>query len=181
MKKFAACALTFLLPALVLSGGQGAGEAKTAGEHAVKAVAHLHARSGSKLKGTIYFKQQGGVVTVTGTISGLKPGEHGFHIHEFGDCSEEKGMSAGGHYNPSKKMHAGPHDADRHEGDLGNIKADGRGVAKINISDKMLRLSGPHSIVGRSVVVHAKRDDLKSQPAGDAGDRIGCGVIGYAK
>jgi Cu-Zn family superoxide dismutase len=176
MTKFAACALMLVLPALVLSGGQ-----KTGGGHTIKAVAHLHARSGSKVKGTIWFEQKGDTVTVTGQISGLKPGEHGFHIHEFGDCSDDKALNAGGHYNPAKKMHGGPHDADRHAGDLGNIKADGRGVAKINITDKMLRLSGPHSIIGRSVVVHAKRDDLKSQPAGDAGDRIGCGVIGYAK
>ena len=181
MTKLAACALTLLVPALVLSTGAGAGEKKATGAREIKAIAVLHPRSGSKVHGVIHFVQKGDKVRITGEIEGLEPGEHGFHVHEFGDCSDAKAMNAGGHFNPDKKMHGGPHAEDRHVGDLGNVKADDSGKAVVNISDTMVRLAGKHSVIGRSVVVHEKRDDLKSQPAGDAGARFGCGVIGYTK
>ncbi len=146
-----------------------------------KAVAVLHPISKSKVMGKIVFTQEDGFVTITGEITGMPPGEHAFHVHEFGDCSSDDGMSAGGHFNPDKKPHGGPHDAERHVGDLGNVKADEEGNVKLNIKDEMIKLSGPHSVIGRALIVHAGVDDLKSQPAGNAGARIACGVIGIAK
>jgi Cu-Zn family superoxide dismutase len=181
MKKLVACALTLLVPALVLSVGAGAGEKKADADKELKAIAVLHPRSESKVHGVIHFVQKGDKVTITGQIKGLTPGEHAFHIHEFGDCSEAKGMSAGAHFNPEKEMHGGPEAEHRHVGDLGNIKADEDGKAVINITDTLVRLRGKHSIVGRSVIVHEKKDDFKTQPTGDAGGRVACGVVGRAK
>ncbi len=112
-------------------------------------------------------------------LKGLKANQsHGFHIHEFGDCSAGDGSSAGGHYNPSEKSHGGPADEMRHAGDLGNVTADAKGEVSTSVvvSGLMLR-----EVLGRSLVIHAKADGLKSQPAGNAGDRIGCGVIGIGK
>jgi Cu-Zn family superoxide dismutase len=179
MRKLALGLLALLLPLLFL-GSTGADE-KTAHKGPHKAIAVLHALGDSGVKGTITFTQQDGSVAVSGEITGLTPGEHAFHIHEFGDCSSADGMSAGGHFNPEGKPHGGPHDEERHVGDLGNLKADDSGKAVVNLEDKMLQLSGPHSIIGRSVIVHAKADDLKSQPAGNAGGRIACAVVGIAK
>src|SRR5579862_3160741 len=145
-----------------------------------KAVCVMQALSDSKVSGTITFTQKGAEVEITGAISGLTPGMHGFHVHEFGDITSKDGMSTGGHFNPDGMKHGGPHDKDRHVGDLGNIKADDKGVATLNMKDKLIQLDGPHSIIGRALIVHAKADDEKSQPSGDAGGRIGGGVIGVA-
>jgi Cu-Zn family superoxide dismutase len=179
MRKLAMGSLALLLPLLVL-GTSGADE-KAAHKGPKKAIAVLQALGGSGVKGTITFTQQDGSVAIAGEITGLTPGEHAFHVHEFGDCSSADGMSAGPHFNPDGKKHGGPHDEDRHVGDLGNLKADDDGKVTVNMEDKIIQLSGPHSIVGRSLIVHAKADDLKSQPAGDAGGRIACAVIGIAK
>jgi Cu-Zn family superoxide dismutase len=122
----------------------------------------------------------GDKVRIFGVITGLTPGEHAFHIHQYGDCSDPKAIKAGAHFNPEKKKHGGPHDEERHVGDLGNIKAGDDGKAKIDITDSMISLRGKHSVIGRSVVVHEKADDLKTDPAGDAGGRVACGVIGRA-
>jgi len=111
---------------------------------------------------------------------------HGFHIHEFGDNTNGC-ISAGAHFNPHDKVHGAPEDEIRHVGDLGNVEAGVNGVAKVNITDKLLTLSGPLSIIGRSVVVHADPDDLGkgghelSKTTGNAGGRSACGVIGVAK
>lgn len=124
-------------------------------------------------------------VTVSGEINGLTPGKHGFHIHEFGDNTNGC-ISAGPHFNPEKKEHGAPDAGVRHVGDLGNIEADASGVAKINITDKQISLNGANSILGRTVVVHADVDDLGlgghelSKTTGNAGGRLGCGVIGFA-
>ncbi|GFT10403.1 superoxide dismutase [Nephila pilipes] len=124
-------------------------------------------------------------VSVTGQISGLSPGEHGFHVHEFGDLSNGC-ASAGGHFNPYGKNHGAPTAEERHMGDLGNIQAGNNGVATINIIDHQLRLCGPLSIMGRAIVIHANRDDLglggneESLKTGNAGARVGCCVIGAA-
>jgi Cu-Zn family superoxide dismutase len=134
-----------------------------------------------KVHGVIYFTQKGKKVEVTGEITGLTPGKHGFHVHEFGDLTSSDAMATGGHFNPEGKMHGGLHDEDRHVGDLGNVVADEDGKATVKLEDTLLSLHGPHSILGRALIVHAKADDLKSQPAGDAGARIGAGVIGIAK
>jgi Cu-Zn family superoxide dismutase len=150
-------------------------------QEAKKAIAVLHSTTGSQVTGTVTFTDSGDTVKVVADITGLTPGKHGFHIHEFGDCSDPKGASAGGHFNPGKHNHGAPDATERHEGDLGNIEADASGKAHLEWSDKVMKLSGTSSIVGRAVIVHEKADDLKTQPTGDAGGRLACGVIGVAK
>uniref|UniRef100_A0A7R9ICD9 Superoxide dismutase [Cu-Zn] n=1 Tax=Timema tahoe TaxID=61484 RepID=A0A7R9ICD9_9NEOP len=125
-------------------------------------------------------------VKVTGEVTGLSKGLHGFHVHEFGDNTNGC-TSAGPHFNPHGKDHAGPTDSDRHVGDLGNIEAGANGVAKVNITDSLISLTGAHNIIGRTVVVHADQDDLGkgghelSKTTGNAGARSACGVIGITK
>ena len=147
-------------------------------DEATKAIAVLSSASGSKVTGTITFTKSGDGVQVVANITGLTPGKHGFHVHEFGDCSAADAASAGGHFNPTDDPHAG-HDADkRHMGDLGNIEADASGKAALQMTDKKIKID---SIIGKAVIVHEKADDLKTQPTGDAGGRVACGVIGLAK
>jgi Cu-Zn family superoxide dismutase len=146
-----------------------------------KAIAVLHPASSSQVMGTVTFTKTDGGIQVVADITGLTPGQHGFHIHEFGDCSAPDATSAGGHFNPSKNPHAGHDDVKRHEGDLGNIEADSSGKAHLELTDKMMTMSGEKSIIGRGVIVHEKADDLKTQPTGNAGGRVACGVIGVAK
>ena len=133
-----------------------------------------------KVKGTIWFTKGEKGMHVQGEISGLTPGEHGFHVHEFGAWSED-GMASGGHFNPGKAAHASHESAKRHVGDLGNIKADEHGKAVIDIEDDELSFEGPNCILGRGLVVHEKADDLKSQPAGNAGGRLAVAIIGVTK
>ncbi|KAJ8436798.1 hypothetical protein Cgig2_032026 [Carnegiea gigantea] len=124
----------------------------------VKAVAVLSSSEG--VSGAIYFTQEGkGPTFVTGTVSGLKPGLHGFHVHEFGDTANGC-MSTGPHFNPFGKEHGAPEDENRHAGDLGNITASDDGTAKLIMKDNQIPLTGPYSIVGRAIVVHADPDDL---------------------
>ncbi|MEO5754528.1 MAG: superoxide dismutase family protein [Chthoniobacterales bacterium] len=146
-----------------------------------KAIAVLHPTKDSKVEGTVTFTKSGDETKVVADLTGLTPGQHGFHIHEFGDCSSDDGKSAGGHFNPTNNPHAGHDDAKRHGGDLGNIEADSTGKAHLELTDRMLSMSGETSIIGRSVIVHEKADDMKTQPTGDAGGRVACGVIGIAK
>jgi superoxide dismutase, Cu-Zn family len=147
-----------------------------------KGIAVLHPTAGNKVSGTVTFTPVTGGVQVQAEMTGLSPGKHGFHIHEFGDCSATDGSSAGGHFNPTNEPHAGPNAAKRHEGDMGNIEADASGKAKLDYVDHHMSLSNDQtSVIGRAVIVHAKADDLKSQPSGDAGARVACGVIGWAK
>jgi Cu-Zn family superoxide dismutase len=163
--------------AMILVGGASLA---TAGEP-TKAIAVLSAASGSSVAGTVTFTAGSDGVSVVADITGLAPGKHGFHIHEFGDCSAKDATSAGGHYNPMKHPHAGPDVMERHTGDLGNLEADASGKAHLELKDKMMKLGGDTSIIGYAVIVHEKADDLKTQPTGDAGGRIACGVIGVAK
>ncbi|WP_333840603.1 superoxide dismutase family protein [Pelomicrobium sp.] len=142
------------------------------------ATAELKPLKGSGVNGTVHFTQKGDKVLVVAEVKGLKPGPHGFHIHEKGDCSAPDGMSAGGHFNPHGKKHGGPNDPDRHAGDLGNLVADASGNAKLTLETADLSIgSGPGNLLGRSVIVHADPDDFKTQPHGNAGARIACGLI----
>jgi Cu-Zn family superoxide dismutase len=146
-----------------------------------KAIAVLHPTTGSNVAGTVTFTASGDQVKVVADITGLTPGKHGFHIHEFGDCSDPKAASAGGHFNPGNHQHGAPDAENRHAGDLGNIEADAGGKAHLELTDKVMKLTGSDAIVGHAVIVHEKADDLKTQPTGDAGGRLACGVIGVAK
>lgn len=146
-----------------------------------RAVAVLRSAPAGKVEGTVWFEPAGSGVAVKARVTGLTPGTHGFHVHEFGDCSAADFTSAGGHFNPMAMAHGAPKDATRHVGDLGNIEANADGVAMLEWTDSQLAFEGPHGIVGRAVIVHAKADDLKTQPTGDAGGRLACGVIGIAK
>src|SRR6185436_18273527 len=153
--------------------------AKGGAEKVTYAVATVHGLGDHKVTGKVTFTQTADGIEVVAELTGLAPGKHGFHVHEFGDCSMADGKCAGGHFNPEGMPHAGPDDAKRHVGDLGNLEADGQGHATYKRTDSMIKLSGPHSVIGRALIVHAKPDDFKTQqPPGNAGDRIGCGVIG---
>ncbi len=145
-----------------------------------KAVAILLPTKASKAEGRVTFTEINGTIHVHAEISGLAPGEHGFHIHEFGVWSED-GLAAGGHFNPTQQKHAGTDTPKRHIGDLGNITANENGNATVDLDDPSLTFHGPTSIIGRGLVVHEKADDFKTQPTGNAGGRVAVGVIGVAK
>jgi Cu-Zn family superoxide dismutase len=142
------------------------------------AVAELQPTRGNAAQGTVRFTQQDDGVLVVADVSGLKPGqEHGFHIHDKGDCSSGDGLSAGGHFNPGGMPH-GAQDGPHHAGDLPALRADSSGRAKASYTIKGLAIgSGPNDIVGRGLIVHTSPDDYKTQPTGNAGARIACGVI----
>jgi len=150
------------------------------------AVANLTAKSGSNISGEVRFSllpnttARSPVLLVAATINGATPGEHGFHIHENGDCSSGDGLSAGDHFNPGHKIHGAPTDPNRHLGDLGNISVGKDGSGRL--TEQIAVPQDVHGdirslIIGRSVVVHAAVDDLHSQPAGNSGARVACGVI----
>lgn len=142
-----------------------------------RATAGLASTKGNKTVGEVTFEQIGSKVRVTAQVINLKPnGEHGFHIHEAGDCSSGDGMSAKGHFNPFGKPHGSG--GERHAGDLPNLKADAKGRAKLVAEVDVITVTpGPASIVGRGVIIHADPDDYKTQPTGNAGARLACGVI----
>jgi Cu-Zn family superoxide dismutase len=142
------------------------------------AIALVRPASGSQVHGEAKFTQVGNRVRVTAEIAGLSPGAHGFHIHEKGDCSAADGMSTGGHFNPQAKKHGAPNAPARHAGDLGNLNADEYGKATLALMvDGISVGKGADGIVGRGLIVHANADDLKTDPTGNAGGRLGCGVI----
>ncbi len=144
-------------------------------------VALLQPTAGNTVSGEVEFiPEPDGGVRVVAKVVGLHGDLHGFHVHERGDCSARDGTSAGGHFNPDGSPHGSPltDSAGRHVGDLGNLAPDpSTGIAAYDRVDEQLSLSGPRSIVGKSVIVHAGADDLESQPTGAAGARIACGVI----
>jgi Cu-Zn family superoxide dismutase len=145
------------------------------------AVAVLTPTKGNEVHGTVRFTKVEGGVRIVADVTGLTPGLHGFHVHEFGDASSSDGSAAGGHFNPAHTAHGGPAAAERHAGDFGNLEADASGHATLDRVDAALELDGPQSIIGHGVIVHAAADDLKTQPTGNAGGRVACGVIGIAK
>ena len=146
-----------------------------------EATALVQPAKGQSVSGKVTFRQVSGGVEVIADIEGLTPGKHGFHIHEKGDCSAPDFASAGGHFNPDGKKHGGPDSPERHIGDLGNLYADAQGKAHYERVDSYLKLNGDNSIIGRSIVIHAKPDDYTTQPTGNSGDRIGCGLIQAVK
>ena len=145
-------------------------------------IAVIHPTASNTCSGTVRFTQLGDKVRVVADLSGLTANQsHAMHIHEFGDGTSPDGMSAGGHYNPEGHQHGLPTLAARHAGDLGNVSADTSGKAHYEITVENISLVGlKNPIVGRGVIVHAKPDD-GGQPVGNAGGRIGWGVIGIAR
>lgn len=168
------------------AGGTNAGTSSAlaqanAREGCITSRAALVSRSGSKVQGDLLFEQCGTTLTITGLVTGLTPNQlHGFHVHENGDCSAPDASSAGGHYDPDGKPHGAARSVQvqTHAGDFGNLPADANGNSKVTIitTERTLR-SGPLSLDGRAVVVHAKPDDLRTQPSGDSGARVACGVV----
>lgn len=143
------------------------------------AVATLAPTTGNTTAGTVQFTQQGSRVLVSGIVRGLNPyAEHGFHVHEKGDCSSGDGMSTGGHFNPTNAPH-GRHGAGAHHvGDLASLRADEAGVARFSFESDTIRIgSGVNDVVGRGLIVHRDKDDFTTQPTGNAGPRMACGVI----
>lgn len=148
----------------------------------VELVSVLNPTHTNTAYGVVRFFDTDEGVRVVAEIHELSPNStHGFHIHEFGDCTALDGTSAGGHFNPQGQPHGGPDSDQRHVGDLGNITVDENGYAQVDYVDPLLSFDGPNSILGRGVIVHAGEDDLQSQPTGDAGARLSCGVIGVAQ
>jgi Cu-Zn family superoxide dismutase len=168
-----------ILPSFICGALLAAGCAGTQEQKEVSAVAKLEPRSGSTVTGSITFTQIGDVVRITGEVTGHTKGPKGFHIHEKGDCSAADGMSTGGHFNPHKHKHGGPYDPVKHSGDLGNLVFNDQGAVKINVvvGDISVSKDRADGIVGRAVVVHAAADDFKTDPTGNAGGRVACGVI----
>ena len=158
--------------ALLLAGFVAAPEKKV-----TKATAVVHPTKDQKVHGVVKFEATADGVKIMYDLSDLAPGKHAFHIHELGDCDCTDGKCAGGHFNPDGKKHGAPTAAERHVGDLGNIEADAKGVAKGELSDKLIALGGAHSIIGRSVMIHEKEDDMTTDPTGNAGGRVACGVV----
>ncbi|WP_437723973.1 superoxide dismutase family protein [Sorangium sp. So ce861] len=163
---------------------EGGGAAPAAPAPAAPATVEvpIEARSKSKLKGSATFTEVEGGVKVAVQVSGAPKGKIAVHVHETGDCSAPDAKSAGAHYNPENHQHGLPDAAARHLGDLGNIevKADGNGTHEIVAKGANLKQGAPNSFLGRAIIVHEKQDD-GSQPSGNAGGRIGCGVIGQSK
>lgn len=142
------------------------------------AVAELQATRGSPVTGSLSFAQFGNKVRVSGQVSGLKPGaEHGFHVHEKGDCSSGDGMSTGGHFNPMGAPHGRHGHGQHHVGDLPPLGADSYGVARVNFETDRISLSGANSVVGKGLIVHRDPDDYTTQPTGNAGPRLACAVV----
>ncbi|HEX5801480.1 MAG TPA: superoxide dismutase family protein [Azospira sp.] len=170
MKKFRNFALVPLVAALAACAtGYGSGPT---------AEAKLVPTQGNTASGSVSFRQDGANVVVDARVSGLTPGAHGFHIHDKGDCSAADGTSAGGHFNPSAKPHGHPEHAEHHAGDLPQLIADAAGNAALTATLSGLTIgSGAANIVGRGLIVHAAPDDFKTQPTGNSGARVACGVI----
>lgn len=165
--------------ALVMAAVLGCGRGETpAGTEPVTARAELRALGGSGVSGEVRLTAIAEGVRIEAHANGLTPGKHGFHIHEWGDCSAVDGTSAGGHFNPEGAPHAGPDAPRAHAGDLGNLSAASDGHAMLERVSRRIDLGdGPRSVLGRAVIVHAGADDLTTQPTGAAGGRVACGVI----
>lgn len=159
-----------------------ADEMSNSGEEITELVSVLHPTAGNSVNGVVRFFETDEGIRVVAEVYDLAPNTtHGFHIHEYGDCSALDGTTAGGHFNPQDAQHGGPDSEQRHVGDLGNITVDENGFAQLDITDDMIAFEGENNIIGRGIIVHAGEDDLESQPTGAAGERLACGVIGIAQ
>jgi Cu-Zn family superoxide dismutase len=142
------------------------------------AIADLAATKGNTAAGTVTFTQKGDKVIVHAMVSGLAAGTHGFHVHEKGDCSSGDGVSAGGHFNPLGKPHSYPTVEDRHAGDMPMLAADASGNAVMTAELDVIAVGGGAAdVIGKAVIVHKDADDFKTQPTGNSGARVACGVI----
>ena len=164
---------------IALGVGIGALSGCATGQKPGAASITLEPKSGSSISGSMKFSEHRGEVRLRGSIRGLEIySEHGFHIHEKGDCSAADASSAGGHFNPGGTAHGAANAAIHHAGDLPSLRADAHGVASIDVIVSGVTLGeGSTSIKGRSLVVHGKADDYTTQPSGNAGPRVACGVI----
>ena len=172
-------ALAIVAGAALITAGCASASAKPAAPAGAQAKATIEPRSGSNVRGWATFTERptGGVAVVV-HIENASPGIHGLHVHDKGDCSAPDASSAGGHFNPGGDPHAGPTEMHRHAGDLGNITVEANGTGHLELVTDLLTVRpGPNSVVGRAVVFHEKADDLKTQPTGNAGGRLGCGVV----
>lgn len=151
------------------------------------AVAHMHPTKGNKVTGVVTFQTMQDGLKVSAELKGFKPNtQHGFHVHQYGDCTGDDGTTAGGHFSPDQDTHGLPPTDKRHAGDMGNLEADAKGIATFAQTFKNISLSGLSpsgekrpTVVGRGLIVHQKEDD-GGQPTGNAGARLACGVIGIA-
>ncbi|MGV3572236.1 MAG: superoxide dismutase family protein [Ramlibacter sp.] len=143
------------------------------------ATATLSPTTGNNTAGSVRFVQHGGSVKVSGEVRGLKPNaEHGFHVHEKGDCSSGDGMSAGGHYNPAGRPHGRHGQGMHHAGDLVSLRSDASGVARFSFESSTISVGGGAAdVVGKGLIVHRDPDDYTTQPTGNAGARLACAVI----
>jgi Cu-Zn family superoxide dismutase len=143
------------------------------------ARATLRPTAGNDVNGTVDFAENGNSVTLDVTLNGLSPGPHGIHVHEFGDCSAADASSSGKHLNPHEVQHGAPTDSRdaRHPGDLGNVVADAQGNVRASVQDAVLGSEPDFQMIGHAIVVDAHADDLASQPSGNSGDAVACGVI----
>jgi superoxide dismutase, Cu-Zn family len=144
------------------------------------AAVKLSPTQGNTANGALKITAAGTGVKISGMLQGLTPdGQFGFHFHEKGDCSAPDGTSAGAHFNPASQNHGNPQAQPHHAGDMLNVKSDAQGVAEVAIdnADVSLQTGQPNDILGKALVVHAKPDDYTTQPSGNSGDRIACGVV----
>lgn len=163
------------------AGATGATDSGTGQADAgAQAIAVMSPVGDSGVRGTVLFSQQDGGILVEASLSGLSAGQqHGFHVHELGDCGGDNAANAGDHWNPAMNDHGAPDNdaAQRHVGDLGNVEANDQGAAEYRRIDQVLSFEGENGIIGKAVIVHAMQDDLMTQPGGDSGDPVACGVI----
>lgn len=155
-------------------------EKTTAAEPAPEAVAQIAPTQGNTVTGSLALAQSPQGVHISGTIQGLKPdAEFGFHVHEKGDCSAPDGSSAGGHFNPTQAQHGNPTGPSHHAGDMPNIKSNAEGVAQVDTTEAGTSLHGDPGmdVMGKAIVVHESPDDYATQPSGNSGKRVACGVI----